>query len=103
MEIKTDMYNTEIWLQSLGLLFNACKPLTYDCDRTDNEQKLLFDDIENHSYYCQSVKDDIDNGRRPKTLDEWNRKNCTVEEAVVKPIANIDIRGFSNDLTKMFE
>jgi hypothetical protein len=33
MEIKMDTNNMEsvaIWLQSLGLLFRACEPLTFD-------------------------------------------------------------------------
>lgn len=93
-----------IWIQSLGLLFHACEPLTYDCDRTDEEQAALIRDIEKHAYYCQEVKDDIERGLMPETWDEWNNQydDSVVEEADVT-LEPIDRRGFGDVLTRIYD
>ncbi|MCK9567671.1 hypothetical protein M0R72_01820 [Candidatus Pacearchaeota archaeon] len=98
-----NMEPVAIWLQSLGLLFRACEPLTFDCRRSEKEQKALMQDIESHTYYCADVKEDMENERRPKTWDEWNdmRKTYVVEESSVG-LEPIDTRDFGNVLTKIF-
>jgi hypothetical protein len=106
MVIKMDTNNMEpvaIWLQSLGLLFRACEPLTHDCLRTEDERKVLIKEIELNTYYCADVKEDMENGRRPKTWDEWNdmRKTYVVEEGSAR-LEPIDTRDFGNTLTKIF-
>ena len=68
---QTAPSQNEIWLQSLGLLFNACEPLTYDCMRTEEEQKELYKNIEHYTHYCAEVKRDIDSGKIPVTFDAW--------------------------------
>jgi hypothetical protein len=109
-----EMDKNDIWIQSLGLLFVACEPLTYDCLRSKEENKILQDNISTHVYYCSSVKRDIGNGKVPKTWDQWidshnkfnelvNSDNKAVEASVVKPINNIDVRSFSDLLTRIFE
>lgn len=99
--MQMDMNNLDpvsIWLQSLGLLFQSCEPLTFDCLRTEEERSNLINDISSHAYYCSCVKRDIEKGKKPPTWDEWNSK---VEEGGV--VTNkIDRREFSDLLTKMF-
>jgi hypothetical protein len=110
-EVKMDISNMEpvsIWIQSLGLLFQACEPLTYDCIRSKTEYAALVRNIERHAYYCADVKDAIDNGRLPKTWDEWNNRGNVPVEGVGKMVNEIgelepiDTRGFSNTLTDIF-
>jgi hypothetical protein len=97
-----DMNNlepVEIWLQSLGLLYKACEPLTFDCLRTEEEQSLLMKDITDHAYYCSFVKYDVEKGKKPKTWDEWI---SGVEEFNVM-VSNDDRQGFGDLLTKIFD
>lgn len=91
-----------IWLQSLGLLYKACEPLTYDLDLSSEDHKNLISDIERHAYYCSYVKDDMDKGILPKTWDDWASKKPEVEERNVR-LDPIDSRSFGDVLTKIFE
>lgn len=61
----------DILYQALGLLFAACKPLTFDCLRTAEERNTLIREIEKITYYCCDVKECIDNKKKPPTYDEW--------------------------------
>ena len=100
MEKKMDMNDsTSIWIQSLGVLFMACEQLTYDCYLSENEYKTLIKEIEHKTYYCADVKEDIENGRTPKTWDEWNKSD--VEEVSVG-IDPVNSREFGDILTKIY-
>jgi hypothetical protein len=97
-----DMNNlapVEIWLQSLGLLYKACEPLTFDCLRTEEEQSLLMKDITDHTYYCACVKRDVERGKKSESWDEWNSDVETVNVMVSKD----DRQGFGDLLTKIFD
>ena len=92
-----------VWLQSLGLLFQACEPLTYDCDRTDEEQAALISDIEKHTYYCSDVKAAIERCLKPETWDEWNNEDESVVEERNIALEPIDRREFGDVLTKIYD
>jgi len=113
MVTKMDMNNrksvdlwlasTDIWLQSLGLLFRACDPLTYNCRRTREERASIIEDISNHTYYCQSVRDAIETDARPMTWDEWNELHQKdVVEGKPAYLDYIDHQEFGNVLTTIF-
>lgn len=92
-----------IWIQSLGLLFASCEPLTYDCLRTEDEYQALIDDISRHAYYCAHVKECLDHGNMPLTWDEWNNGYTSgVENGKLKPIEVVDVRSFCDIFTDMF-
>jgi hypothetical protein len=104
MEIKMDMNDSiSIWIQSLGLLFQACEPLAYDCIRTEEEQTSLIRDIKKHTYYCHDVRNDIEKCVRPKAWDEWNRDDDSVVEERGVAIEPIDRREFGDFLTKIYD
>lgn len=103
---KMDMNDQmSAWIQALGLLYQACEPLVYDCIRTDEEQSNLIKDIEKHTYYCHDVKNDIEKGLIPAVWGEWNKLDeddkSVVEEgnASLQPI---NLREFGDIFTKIY-
>ena len=72
MDMKSQ--NDDKWLKSLGLLFQACEPLTYDCLLTNEEVKEQQYDIEHHTFYCLHVKLAIEDGVEALSFDEWSAK-----------------------------
>jgi len=107
MERKTDMNNSmPAWIQALGLLYQACEPLTYDCINTKKEIDALIKDIEKHAYFCHDVKNDIENGLTPETWDEWNGELDDGDKSAVEEgkdsLQPIDSREFGDVLTKIY-
>lgn len=108
MAKETD--TNDIWVQSLGLLFIACEPLTYDCRRSEEESKDLYENISHHAYYCSCVKRDLERGIVPKTWDQWIddqnkfKKLMDSDNKIVEKSVNldIDVRSFGNILTRLF-
>lgn len=56
-------------IQSLNLLFNACKPLTFDCMRSEKERSELISNITNYTYYCTDNIENPDNIKKDFTND----------------------------------
>lgn len=66
-------------IQSLNLLFNACKPLTFDCRRSEKERSELISNITNYTYYCTDIikkefTNDIGSGLNDNVL--WIQSLC---------------------------
>jgi hypothetical protein len=83
--------NVDKWLQSLGLLFQACEPLTYDCIRDKKESDELYRNIERHVFYCLHVKLAIKDGVEPISWDSWSEKEKSFNVSVkVTPLYTDD-------------
>lgn len=84
--MKQKNQNLEKWTQALTLLFEACKPLTFDCILTKEEVQARDSNIERHTFYCEHVKGAIEDGVEPLSFDNWNAKatSFNVEAEVTK-------------------
>lgn len=106
------MDTNEKWITALGLLFLACKPITYDCILTKEEVKEQEDDISRHTFYCLHVKKAIEDGVEPLSWDEWSSKEASFVISVKAEAINdsghyskldkISSREFEDDLTNAF-
>lgn len=95
----------EKWTQALTLLFEAARPLTFDCLRTQEEVKALDQSVFDHIIYCEHVKGAIEDGVEPLSWDDWSSKAANFEvEAFARPvkITNAEMQQFADDLTRMF-
>lgn len=94
------------WTQALTLLFEAARPLTFDCLRTKEESKTLDKDVFDHIIYCEHVKGAIEDGVEPLSWDDWSSKASKFEvNAVARPlrITPEDLQQLTNDLNRSFE
>lgn len=94
------------WTQALTLLFEAARPLTFDCMRTKEESKALDKAVFDHIIYCEHVKGAIEDGVEPLSWDDWSSKASKFEvNAVARPvkITQEDLQQLTNDLNRAFE
>jgi len=100
------MKSIEKWTQALILLFEACRPLTFDCRLTKEQIDARNSNIERHTFYCLHVKGAIEDGVEPLSWDVWSDKaeHFSVN-AIARPVRVTpeDLQQFANDFTKMFE
>lgn len=82
----------ERWVQSLAMLYQACEPLTYDCDWSDEDLWKQQDEIREAAFRCYFVKEALENEIR----------NQEVEAETPPTIEPINVREFSDELTEMF-
>jgi hypothetical protein len=98
--------NAMKWTQALNLLFEACRPLTFDCILTKEEIAVRDENVYNHVLYCEHVKVAIEDGVEPLSFDEWSdrakRFDVSAQVRLVK-ITHDDLQQFADDLTRMFE
>lgn len=85
------MVTLEKWTQSLALLFEACRPLTFDCRLTKEEIEARNADIERHTFYCLHVQGAIEDGVEPLSWDEWSEKELSF---------NVEATAYSSKITK---
>jgi len=64
----------ERWLQALGLLYQACEPLTHDCILYADDIKTQRENIAHQTFYCMHVKGAIEDGITPLSYDEWDNR-----------------------------
>lgn len=96
----------EKWTQALTLLFEASRPLTFDCRRTKEEVKALDKSVFDHILYCEHVKGAIEDGVEPLSWDDWSSKAASFEvKAIARPVRVTpeDLQQLANDLTRVFE
>ncbi len=99
----------EKWTQALALLFEACRPLTFDCRLTKEEVEARNSNIERHTFYCLHVKGAIEDGVEPLSWDEWSDKEKRFSvEAMYSKLTDVgpseqDLQNLANDLNAMFD
>jgi hypothetical protein len=105
MELKNQAKNLEKWTQALTLLFEACRPLTFDCENTKEEIQARDETIFNHILYCEHVKGAIEDGVEPLSWDVWSDKATRFSvQATARPLhlTKEEVQQLANDLTRMF-
>lgn len=103
MQMK--MATLEKWTQSLTLLFEACRPLTFDCILTKEEIEARNADIERHTFYCLHVQGAIEDGVEPLSWDDWSDKESrfNVEATMYSSkITEQDLNNIAADINAMY-
>lgn len=82
----------ERWIDSLEKLYLACKPLTYDCKLNEEEIIKQRDSIASATFECYFIKKSI----------EKELRISGVESSGSTTIDKIDVKEFSDELTKIY-
>lgn len=84
----------EKWILALTLLFESCKPLTFDSLITKEKLEIRNRNISQHTFYCKYVQDNISKGIEVLSFDDWNQTDVRIDQKEILKISDYINKSF---------